>query len=87
MQHCGGTRVVVSHLAVHTLMAALKRLGRYENLAEDLPEAVHIINQRRDPSLSPIPEPTIYWKKKGVVRTDCIACMRGGHIRRFACRQ
>lgn len=64
---------------------SLKCPGRYENLAEDLPEAVRIINQRRDPSLGPIPEPTIYWKKKGVVGTDCLACIRGLSIRYCAC--
>lgn len=40
---------------------------RYENLADDLPEAVRLINERRDKSLPPIPEPKIYWKKKGQV--------------------
>lgn len=45
---------------------ALRR--RYERLTEDLQEAISIINSRRDPKLAAIPDPTIYWKKKGDVR-------------------
>lgn len=40
---------------------------RYENLEADVVESMHIINQRRDPKLPPLPEPTFRWKKKGKV--------------------
>ncbi|GLC43421.1 hypothetical protein PLESTB_001555700 [Pleodorina starrii] len=46
-------------------LPALDYVIRYENLSSDLPEAVELINKRRDPSLPPIPQPQIYWKKKG----------------------
>ncbi|GLI60526.1 hypothetical protein VaNZ11_002532 [Volvox africanus] len=46
-------------------LPALDYIIRYENLSSDLPEAVRLINKRRDPSLPPLPEPKIYWKKKG----------------------
>ncbi|KXZ55140.1 hypothetical protein GPECTOR_3g290 [Gonium pectorale] len=46
-------------------LPAVDYIIRYENLTHDLPEAVKLINERRDPSLPPIPEPKIYWKKKG----------------------
>ncbi|KAG2493052.1 hypothetical protein HYH03_008715 [Edaphochlamys debaryana] len=46
-------------------LPAVDFIIRYEALAEDFPEAVRRINERRDPALPPIPEPKLYWKKKG----------------------
>ncbi|PNH08690.1 hypothetical protein TSOC_004725 [Tetrabaena socialis] len=46
-------------------LPAIDYIVRYENLSSDMPEVFRLINDRRDPSLPPIPEPKIYWKKKG----------------------
>ncbi|KAG2424547.1 hypothetical protein HXX76_014428 [Chlamydomonas incerta] len=59
------TEPVAPCLTTDTGLPAVDYLIRYENLADDLPEAVRLINERRDKSLPPIPEPKIYWKKKG----------------------
>ncbi|KAG2448428.1 hypothetical protein HYH02_006320 [Chlamydomonas schloesseri] len=59
------TEPVAPCLTTEAGLPAVDFLIRYENLADDLPEAVRLINERRDKSLPPIPEPKIYWKKKG----------------------
>ncbi|KAG2493051.1 hypothetical protein HYH03_008714 [Edaphochlamys debaryana] len=47
-------------------LPAVDFIIRYEALAEDLPEAIRLINERREPALPALADPTIYWKKKGV---------------------